>query len=173
MIGEKNEWFDIPDFDKYEITNFGIIRNKKTKKILKQAVDRGGYNQIVLHCNDWKKLKRFRVHRLVAIVFLLNLECKEFVIHKLPPKTNNDVNNLMWCTRIEAIEYNRNYMFRSYEYMSREKNPRAKLNIRKVKLIRSMCRVGGYTHKRISKIFNISEATVWNIKHNNIWKGIH
>lgn len=94
--------------DNYEISNTGLIRNKKTKKIRKQA-ERKGYMTISLSNSKYRtETKTFRVHRLVAETFLENPNNYEIINHKDGNKSNNDVNNLEWCTP----SYNHNHAFR-------------------------------------------------------------
>lgn len=62
-----------------------------------------GYLYVGLHKNG--KLKRFRVHRLVAITFIPNAENKPCVNHKDFNVENNSVENLEWCTNKENTMY--------------------------------------------------------------------
>ena len=99
----KEIWKDIKNYENYEINNFGLIRIKKNKKILKYQVDKDGYYAI----NLWKnsKYKRFRVSRLVAQTFISNPYNYPCVNHKDENKQNNKVDNLEWCT----VAYNNAY----------------------------------------------------------------
>ena len=72
-------------------------------KLLKQSVNSFGYKQINLYKDG--KMKRYLVHRLVAIAFIPNPNNLPVVNHKDECKSNNNVNNLEWCT----YEYNNNY----------------------------------------------------------------
>jgi hypothetical protein len=56
-------WKTCSDFDMYEVSNLGQVRNKKTKRILRE-VTRGGYKCVGLMLND--EYKHCIVHRLVA-----------------------------------------------------------------------------------------------------------
>lgn len=92
----------IPTFPNYEIDEHGIVRNKKTKKILKQHVDKDGYYRVMLVGN---KPVNKPVHRLVAEVFIPNPNNKPCVNHKDECKLNNSVENLEWVTVAENNSY--------------------------------------------------------------------
>jgi hypothetical protein len=92
----------------YEVSNLGNVRslnygNTGKCKLLKLCFDKYGYLQVGL-CKN-KKRKMCRVHRLVAITFILNLMKYPAVNHKDENKINNKVENLEWCT----VEYNNAY----------------------------------------------------------------
>lgn len=100
------EKFMLLDFDsKYAISNYGKIKNVKTNKYLKTYINEHGYVEVQL-CSNYKK-KNFRVHRLVALTFIENVNNKPYVNHKDGNKTNNCVNNLEWCTAKENDEHAR------------------------------------------------------------------
>ena len=92
--------------DYYEVSNFGNVRNYKTGRILKPGKNQSGYLQIGLYKN--RKVKKFLVHRLVAIAFLPNPENLPEVNHKDENKGNNNVENLEWCDRKYNVQYSLN-----------------------------------------------------------------
>jgi hypothetical protein len=96
------EWRKIDEFPNYSVSNFGNVMNIKTNKLLKLNV-KCGY-QIVSLVNDVSK-KNFRVHRLVATLFIKNPENKPEVNHKDKNKLNNNVINLEWNTRLENCQH--------------------------------------------------------------------
>lgn len=93
----------------YQISNEGIVKSIwfGKERILKPRKDRGGYYTV----GFWKdrKLKWYKVHRLVATAFIPNPDNLPQVNHKDECKTNNTVENLEWCTQ----EYNNNYGVRN------------------------------------------------------------
>lgn len=99
----------------YEVSNHGRIkslqriRNNKngliTRKtsIRKPQVSRGGYLCVVLR--KYNDPKCYYVHRLVASAFIPNPNNYPFINHIDEVKTNNQVSNLEWCSRL----YNNNF----------------------------------------------------------------
>ena len=88
----------IKDYDNYEVSNMGNVRNKKTGLILKQAL-RNGYYCVGFSNNGNKK--GFLVHRLIALHFIPNPLNKELVDHIDRNPLNNSINNLRWATPSE------------------------------------------------------------------------
>ena len=94
------EWKVIDGYNNnYSVSNKGNVKNNNTNKILKQAVNRGGYNKLCLSVNGKKKTEL--IHRLVALAFIPNPENKPHTDHINNIKTDNNVNNLRWATRSE------------------------------------------------------------------------
>ena len=91
-------WKTCSDFNMYEVSNLGQVRNKKTKRILREATQ-GGYKCVGLMLNN--KIISRRVHRLVAKEFIENPENKPQVNHIDKNRSNNIVSNLEWTTAKE------------------------------------------------------------------------
>lgn len=84
-------------YDKYAISNYGNVKNIKTDKLVKQYLKRDGYYSVSLWKNN--RGKNFKVHRLVAIYFIIqNSENELYVNHIDGDKTNNFYKNLEWVT---------------------------------------------------------------------------
>ena len=111
-------WKEISGYEGlYEESNLGnvrsldrLIRSKNNGNIVRKGrilipfyEEKKGYYQVRLAKNG--KNKTFRIHRLVALAFLENPFNYTDVNHKDEIKTNNNVDNLEWCTR----KYNNNY----------------------------------------------------------------
>lgn len=101
---ENEEWKNIKDIypsaHDYKISNYGRIKNK-LGDILPGYNGAGGYLLIYLGIGNKKHL----VHRLVAELFINNLENKPCVNHKDGNKINNQVNNLEWSTHSENVQH--------------------------------------------------------------------
>ena len=106
----KEIWKSIKDYEGlYEISNLGRVRSlprKGTYKdihILKLGKNHKGYLQVKLSKDSVLKCKS--IHRLVAETFIENKDNLPCINHKNEIKTDNNVNNLEWC----SISYNNNY----------------------------------------------------------------
>lgn len=93
----KEVWKDITNYDNYEVSTLGRVRNKKTGRVLKIA-KKDGYYSVGLSCG---KRKSHSVHQLVAHAFLPNPENKPQVNHLDKNGLNNKVSNLEWVTNKE------------------------------------------------------------------------
>ena len=94
-------WKDVVGYEKlYQVSNNGKIKSYKRSgtngKILNGEVDEWGYIRVTLSKNS--KIKKHKVHRLVAEAFILNPNNFLQVNHKDGNKQNNCVDNLEWCT---------------------------------------------------------------------------
>lgn len=78
-------------------------RQKGCPKRLKLNPEKTGYFSVAFSYG--KKVKRFSVHRLVAITFIPNPERKRTVNHINGIKTDNRVENLEWATYKENIRH--------------------------------------------------------------------
>lgn len=96
------EWRPVVGYEGlYEVSDWGRVKNQKNG-FMKNHLN-GGYNRVHLSKNNIQKF--YYVHRLVAKAFIPNVNNHDFINHKDEDKTNNNVDNLEWCTR----EYNNNY----------------------------------------------------------------
>jgi hypothetical protein len=81
---------------KYEVSNKGSIRNIETGKKKKLQVKNGYYYCVVSNSG---KSKTYRVHRLVAALFIKNPDKKNTIVNHIDGnKLNNNCSNLEWTT---------------------------------------------------------------------------
>ena len=96
-------WKPIPYYENlYEVSNLGNVKSLRNKIILKPFLTRGYFS---VNLSKDGICKTFLIHRLVALAFIPNPNNYKEVNHKDEIKTNNNVDNLEWCTR----EYNMSY----------------------------------------------------------------
>ena len=90
-------WKIVDDFENYEVSSFGSVRNISTGKYLNGSPNKDDYLQVGLtkNGNVTKKL----IHRLVAEAFIENPDGLEQVDHIDRDKSNNNIFNLRWITR--------------------------------------------------------------------------
>lgn len=89
----------------YEVNPYGVVRNVKSKKILKGSIDKDGYNQIGFVNKNLGRNRYIFAHRLVAEVFIPNPNNYPVINHIDEDKQNNYYKNLEWCT----VAYNNTY----------------------------------------------------------------
>lgn len=95
-------WKKIEGFH-YSVSDHGRVKNDKTGKILKPAVNNKGYLWVRLCFKGG--VKDFLVHRLVATAYIPNPNSLPFINHRDCNPLNNCIDNLEWCTP----KYNVNY----------------------------------------------------------------
>lgn len=104
----KEKWKPIIGWeDKYEVSNYGNVRNIKTLKHIIGDINNCGYYRVSLYENG--KSKKYFRHRLVAMHFIDNPNNYEFINHKDGDKSNNAITNLEWCTQ----SYNEKHAFKT------------------------------------------------------------
>jgi hypothetical protein len=90
-------WKSIEDYPKYEVNEYGDVRNVKTGKLLKSFVNHRGYLRINL--NGKSKF----IHRLIAEYFIPNPDNKPQINHINGNKLDNRIENLEWTTNSENM----------------------------------------------------------------------
>lgn len=112
------EWKPVVGYEGlYEVSSLGRVRSLDRfyyrlhkGKVLSPTKDRYGYLTVTLNCNG--KSKTIKIHRLVAQAFIENPDNLPQVNHKDENPSNNNVDNLEWCT----AKYNNNYGTRQERY---------------------------------------------------------
>lgn len=89
----------------YEINKNGVIRNVKSKKIIKGYIEKNGYVRVRFENKCLNGVVRTTVHRLVAEAFIPNPNNLPEVNHIDRDRANNHVNNLEWVTHSDNMKH--------------------------------------------------------------------
>lgn len=150
---------------KYIITEYGDIFNSLTDHKMTLQLNKDGYYIVRLTHNG--ETNTFVVHRLVAETFIPNPENKEEVHHINRVRTDNRVTNLMWCTRKEHFEIERED-FGKFVRSKGENHGSAKYSdetIRQAALDLS----SGISRKDVSRKYSIDMNTLYRIYNKISW----
>ncbi len=156
-------WKDIIGYEGlYQVSNTGLVKSLKGRRerILKFSSPRG-YKCVKLY-KDGKV--NYLVHRLVAKAFIPNPDNKPDVNHLDGVRSNNNAENLEWCTSSE----NSLHRCRVLKKCVGENAPRATLTNNVVKEIKSLLEEG-LSSKRISELLSINLGKVQAIKEKRAW----
>ena len=102
------EWRVIQEFGTFEVSNWGRVRHRGTKKIKSSSTLKtrySSYKHVSFRVNGLPYQRA--IHRLVATEFWPNPEGKPVVDHKNRNTHDNRASNLRWCTYTEN-SFNRN-----------------------------------------------------------------
>lgn len=169
----QEEWKQISGYH-YSVSNFGSIRNDKTNKILKpMKSNKDTYEEVDL-INSISDIKRVKVHRLVAELFVDNPKNLCEVNHKDGNKHNNKADNLEWCTRSYNIKHAYHFNLRS---ACCENNANSKLSLEDVKYIRANYIPGVNQHNKGNSTelmckFGITRVQLLNIVKYKQWRNV-
>jgi hypothetical protein len=169
-------WKDIVGFEGlYMVSNLGRVKSLSRiafqtdrKRILKEKIlqsrpNGNGYCHVELKKEGISKT--IKVHRLVATAFLPNHENKRTVNHIDSNRSNNELNNLEWCTDTENVNHalikGRLVAPRNYG----EKNGQSKLTVEQVLEIRK----SNDTLSILSSMFGVAISTISSIKNKRRW----
>ena len=122
-------WKQVEAFPNYIISNTGLLKNTKTKKVIKPHLSNTGYYVCSMSNNG--KISSANIHTLVAKAFVDNPNPALYTeVHHIDgDKLNNNADNLKWVTRQENLgkpktEYQilRTYLLNSIHNLFHEAN---------------------------------------------------
>lgn len=103
MTQVPEQWKIVDGFMNYSVSDFGRIKNNSTGRILRPYSVGGRGNQYL--AVDLYPKRHIKVHRLVALHFVPNLENKPEVNHIDGNHFNNAASNLEWVTGSENCKH--------------------------------------------------------------------
>lgn len=161
----------IKDFPKYEVSNWGNVRNAESKIILSKRLTTNGYYRVNLRLGNCKyeKPTARNVHRLVAMAFIENPAQLPYINHIDGNKLNNAVENLEWCSAQENSKhaYINDLSGCKSKYHKNLLKAQNKCKL-KIQLYKDDKPMGTYSKAELAKILNVSEKTIYNYLHSNI-----
>jgi hypothetical protein len=165
------EWRPVIGFGNnfYEVSSYGRVRRIQTGRILKPRPKKNGYLQVNISISGYKRNRH--VHALVALSFIGPRPTGQEINHKNHRKSDNGLGNLEYLTPLRNIQEAaaRGLMRRD---VSGIKNPRAKLNIDDVRLIRSLFDSGEATRRTLADRFKVTWEQVNHIVRRRAWKEV-
>lgn len=163
----------IPDeFNRFEISTFGRLRNIKTKHIYKLNLLSSGYYSVRTTLGSRKRKIHIIIHKAVAYTFIPNPDNLPEVNHKDGKRENNFVSNLEWCTS----HYNQKHKFDAGLFdrhkISGENNHSSKLTWDDVRYIRDSYIPRSHKNgaRALARKFNVSVPTMLSVIHNETWR---
>lgn len=180
---DSKEYFDIPHdvtadirpifgFPDYGIGADGVVYSWKSgeRTTLKPRVDIDGYKTVGLYLEG--KVKRIKVHRLVAEAFLPKEEGKDCVNHRDGNKWNNSVANLEWCTRSENSKHAYESGLNHYGSKQRDgKAKRRRFSVEQIGEIKSLYQAG-VSQRNIGKMYGCDHSVISEIVNDKIYKDV-
>lgn len=110
-------WKEIDGYPNYMVSNLGrvkslervIMKSNGKRQTIKETIrkgvkDKDGYLIVTLY-DEYHNMKNIKIHRLVAQAFIPNPYNLPEVNHKDEDKTNNNVDNLEFCTTRFNLTY--------------------------------------------------------------------
>jgi len=168
-------WVDAYGLPRFEVSDFGNIRRKSDKRLMKLNLGKSGY----LRFTDSTLKKTVNVHRLVLCSFHGNsaLECN----HKDGLKSNNCLGNLEFVTtsqnalhRVKVLGKHNLWPRYGDDNPARknppkgEKHPRAKLTESAVLKIKDLI-AKNVTKRRIADDFGVTASMITRISSGRAW----
>ncbi len=155
----------IPVLPNYEITQNGVIRDKRNLRIKGQYVGSTGYYMVSV--SQHNRTKPYRVHRLLAQTFIANPSDLPEVNHKDGNKLNNALDNLEWVTHKQNMTH---AFATNLANNTGERNGQSQLNSEQVKQIKQM--LGKIPQRLIAERFKVSRTCVSGISTGRLWRHV-
>jgi hypothetical protein len=167
------EWKTIEGYSDYQISNLGRVKSTykyrgSSKRIRKICKYFNGYLYVGLYKEN--KIKACKIHRLVLSAFKPIEDPELYQCNHIDGnKSNNNIDNLEWCTGSENIKH----AFRTgLKYNKGERHSQNKLMEKDVFNIRDLLKEKNFSQRKIAEMFNVSENTISMIKLGQRWSHI-
>lgn len=150
---------------RYRVSDSGEVFSSISNKILKPIDDGNGYLAVSLYIDGMSE--KYKIHRLVAEVFIENTSNLLTVNHKDGNKLNNNVDNLEWMSQGD----NTKHAWTSGLMLKGEQTPIAKLTDESVEKVIELF-YAGMTNQQIGEMFGVARGTISKIRDRKTWRHI-
>lgn len=141
-----------------------ISFKRKNPQILKPSINEKGYSRVEINN------KKYKVHRLIAELFVSNPCGLSEINHKDTNKLNNNVENIEWSTHKDnMIHAEKNNLI---NHPKGEQHGKSIFTISQVKQIRAMYIPYKVSQRKIAEIFNCSQGAIASILLKKTWQDI-
>lgn len=168
IMQTENEIFKpVPDYEQYEVSQFGNIRRKLKSgryRDLRPVLKSNGYRSVKLSQNG--EVKELYLHQIVLLTWVG--PCPEGFESCHGPRgaSCNELSNLSYNSHLANIRDKK----RDGTQPTGSACPTAKLTEEEVRLIRKLREEHSYTYKRLSQIFNVAHPTISMIINRKSWR---
>jgi hypothetical protein len=154
----------VPIFREYAISNMGrIISHKRIVPILMRTYKQNrNYDVIHIRINGGRRA--FTVHRLVAMVFLKNIDPNKTTVNHENGKDDNRACSLTWMTQSENSTHGVDNGLLTHG----SKSHKSKLDETQVLTIKSL--YGQIKTRHIAKYFGVHVGTIGSIVRGKSWR---
>ena len=159
---------DISNFEnKYQISNTGKVRSKKTGLFLKPMYNKKGYQYVHLFINKKKSVKWY-IHRLVGFHFIDNPLNKPQINHIDGNPSNNNVDNLEWVTN----EENQRHAILNNLHFQGELHKDSKFTNESIRLLPELINVG-FSLREINELTGVAVQNIQKIINGKSWRQLN
>ena len=151
----------------YLVSSKGFVINNRGLR-LKPSIDKRGYLRVSLSISGITK--HFRIHRLVALMFIPNPFNLPQVNHIDGNKNNNNVDNLEWVNCSENMIHS--YLTGLHKPMQGENHPESKYREDQIKNACYYLSEGLLNYDEITSITGVSKSTLKDIRCGKSWTHI-
>ncbi len=175
------EWRPVVGYEGwYSVSCLGRVRRDRASNmtdagyIMKPSLKKHGYLQVILSKDSQQKT--FRLHKLVMEAFVGPYPAGMEIHHKDYDRTNNTLTNLSYVTRLENARYTVESGRYNKDHGKHGKHRvgidhwKAKVTEDDVRAIRQL--EGKLTHKEISRLYGVSQYTIFAIIRRKTWRHI-
>ncbi|HYF67609.1 MAG TPA: NUMOD4 motif-containing HNH endonuclease [Ohtaekwangia sp.] len=145
----------------YEVSNYGRARNT-FGEIKIPRLSKKGYYRLQLFIYGKKKCPY--LHRLVAKAFLPNPNNLPQVNHIDCDKTNNNINNLEWCTNKQNYQHSEANGRQDHKYLTGDESAGALLTNEQAEEIRKAILTNEFRRRDLANLYNVGEHVVKDIR---------